>query len=169
MYIPVHTVPTILFDPKKIFMDPPGFVVDRFLSSLRSALFLATYVANFKMTTCTIRNLVLDDPWWAPCLGGVASGLSILIEPDRRRGELALYVVPRALQGVMRMFRKKSWLGRLLRWKWFAVFNFQLATALWMYILALNGWKRPVNKLNRSVLKKIFGKPKNNIGFAIST
>ncbi|KAF8760001.1 peroxisome organization [Rhizoctonia solani] len=44
--------------------------------------------------------------WW---LGGFLSGLSLLVEDKRRRGELAMYVLPRGLESAWGVMRRRGW------------------------------------------------------------
>ena len=68
--------------------------------SVRSGAFLATFIATIWGAICCSRNVLQDDVPWGPGLGCCLAGLSCLIEPHGRRVELALYVLPRALQSV---------------------------------------------------------------------
>ena len=42
-------------------------------------------------------------------LGGLLSGLSLLVEEKRRRGELAMYVLPRGLESAWGVLRRRGW------------------------------------------------------------
>lgn len=47
---------------------------------------------------------------------GVASGLSLFLEQKRRRGELAMYVLPKGLESAWVMARGKGWVFRTGKW-----------------------------------------------------
>ena len=54
-----------------------------------------------------IRALFISKPsYW---LGGLLSGLSLFVEAKRRRGELAMYVLPKALESAWVMARGKGY------------------------------------------------------------
>lgn len=42
-------------------------------------------------------------------LGGLLSGLSLFVEDKRRRGELAMYVLPRGLESAWGVMRRRGW------------------------------------------------------------
>ena len=80
------------------------------MAALRSAAFLSTFVASFWIAVCTSRTLLFarilprishnfwDGPYGCVLAGCLTCGGSILIENGRRRGEMALYVLPRAVR-----------------------------------------------------------------------
>jgi hypothetical protein len=88
------------------------------LSILRSSFFLTTFVVSYWLAVCVSRTLLLarllpwvshdfwDGPHGCAFLGSLVCGGSIFIEQGRRRGEMALYVAPRAL----RTWIPDSWL-----------------------------------------------------------
>ncbi|KAF8640570.1 hypothetical protein AX17_000232 [Amanita inopinata Kibby_2008] len=87
------------------------------MGAMRSATFLSTFVASYWYTVCLTRTLVLarlfpwishdfwDGPYGCLLAGSLICGNSIWIESGRRRGEMALYVLPKAL----RTFLPDSW------------------------------------------------------------
>ena len=88
-------------------------------AALRSACFLSAFVASYWYAVCLTRTLVLarffpwishdfwDGPYGCLLAGSFACGNSIWIENGRRRGEMALYVLPRALRTCL----SNSWLN----------------------------------------------------------
>lgn len=74
---------------------------------MRSSAFLASFIAIIWYAICLTRTRIghqllgMDqtrlDNTLAPFIGCALCGLSLLIESRHRRGEMALYVVPRAL------------------------------------------------------------------------
>ncbi|KAF8846379.1 hypothetical protein BDN67DRAFT_940190 [Paxillus ammoniavirescens] len=108
IYLPVHFLPLLLTRPSSIIRLhgalPP------FLSAVRGASFLSTFVSSFWLATCFTRTLVLarlfpnvshdiwDGSYGCILAGSLVCGASIWIENPRRRGELALYVLPKALK-----------------------------------------------------------------------
>jgi hypothetical protein len=84
-------------------------MLSTFLAALRSATFLSTFVASYWYTVCITRTLVFarlfpfvshdfwDGPYGCVMAGSLACGSSIWIENGQRRGEMALYVLPRAI------------------------------------------------------------------------
>lgn len=79
-----------------------------FIGSARSSIFLATFITLNWYPVCLVRSRLgpkllphwtpqqLEDTY-GPGLGSLTCGLSSLVEFPKRRGELALFVAPRAL------------------------------------------------------------------------
>lgn len=86
----------------------PRFLFYPLLATLRSASFLATFIASVWAGVCMTRQLFQTDIPQGPLLGGFLAGWSILLERKSRRGELALYVLPRAIWSVMHRFKKQA-------------------------------------------------------------
>ncbi|KIM33988.1 hypothetical protein M408DRAFT_88986 [Serendipita vermifera MAFF 305830] len=123
IYLPVHTIPTLLVDPKRIIKDP--FAVISAVS--RSSAFLATFISAIFSTICLSRTIIgprvfpnlshqtIDGSSGGVTLGCILCCLSLYIERGRRRGEIALYVLPRAIRTLF----KEAWLrsdGRSVQW-----------------------------------------------------
>ena len=61
----------------------------------------------FKHIPQWLIDWLLSKPaFW---LTGMISGLSLLVEAKRRRGELAMYVLPKGLESAWVMARGKGW------------------------------------------------------------
>lgn len=161
IYMPVHFLPTLLFSPAKIFNNPTKFFKQKLLNVLRSAIFLTTYQTNVKSTHCIVRNIIKDDPSATSALAGFMGGLSILLEHPRRRTELTLYVLPRALEACfnyMTKYHGTETAGRLVAKgvPIASVVAFQAAIAIWVTIKAKKEWGK-LNSLNKNGLKAVFG------------
>ena len=57
--------------------------------------------------------LISKGSFWIP---GFAAGLSLFVEEKRRRGELAMYVLPKGLESAWVMARGKGWVFRTGKW-----------------------------------------------------
>jgi hypothetical protein len=79
------------------------------ISVARSSAFLATFIALTWTGICLTRNLIHEDVDMGPRLASFLSGWSILIEHPRRRGDVLMYVMPRAVY---------SWMYRNTLMKW---------------------------------------------------
>ncbi len=110
------------------------------------------------MSQCYGRAFLQDDPWYLSVFGGFCSGLSLMVEHSKRRVELCLYVIPRALEILMRLVPKKmKFLYEFFRWKPLPILTFQSAIALWMTLMAVKGGRKYSNGLNMTVLTVVFG------------
>lgn len=112
IYLPVFIVPTLLFRRRQLIRDPLGNLAHILKGSGRSAAFLATFVSATWGGVCLGRTTLFPklfpsvsqwywDAGFAPQLGSFLCGFALLLESKRRRGEMALYVAPRALYAVM--------------------------------------------------------------------
>ncbi|TFK77093.1 hypothetical protein BDN72DRAFT_890869 [Pluteus cervinus] len=111
LYFPVHFLPTVLTRPRTLLQ--PDRAATLLFNALRSAAFLSTFVTSYWYTVCLTRTLVLarllpfishnfwDGPYGCVMAGCLACGGSIWIENPRRRGEMALYVLPRAIRACL--------------------------------------------------------------------
>ncbi|KAI9460575.1 hypothetical protein BJY52DRAFT_1203792 [Lactarius psammicola] len=139
LYLPVHVLPILIRQPQKLFSFPA--ILDTFLGIVRSASFLSAFVSSFWAAVCFTRTLVVaralprishdfyDGPFGCVLAGCLACGGSIWIESGRRRGEMALYVLPRAIRACL-----PNWWLRSGRKSVYAieriVFTLSLATLL---------------------------------------
>ncbi|KAF8489481.1 hypothetical protein F5888DRAFT_1746487 [Russula emetica] len=123
IYGALHVVPMLLFK-RSAFAHAPGPMLLRAgWGSMRSAVFLAVFVAIYQGYFCGVQNVhralvgrphipawllaavVSKRRFW---LGGLLSGMSVLIEAKHRRGELAMYVLPKGLESAWVAARGKG-------------------------------------------------------------
>ncbi|KAI9306342.1 hypothetical protein BJ944DRAFT_160060 [Cunninghamella echinulata] len=107
LYFTVHFTPHLIFRRDKLVQDPIGSGLNILKASTRSSAFIATYISLIWYSICLTRtrighqvlgvNQTILDDTLGPLIGCMMCGLSLLIENKHRRGEMALYVVPRAL------------------------------------------------------------------------
>ena len=107
----VHFLPVLLTRPRSLLRIPKSIRVLK--GVIRSAAFLSTFVASIWSAVCLTRTLLVarllpfishdfyDGPFGCIMAGCLACGHSIWIENGRRRGEMALYVLPRALRACL--------------------------------------------------------------------
>ena len=93
IYLPVHFLPTILFEPKRIFQEPLLWLKKKGWNVMVSSIFLTTYQFNMKYTICKLRNWCKDDLWWHGPAGGFMTGIALFIENERRRPELVEFFI----------------------------------------------------------------------------
>jgi hypothetical protein len=106
-----HFIPILVTRPNILLR--PNRLLTTFMSALRSATFLSTFVSSYWYTVCLTRSLVLakyfprishdfwDGPFGCIFAGCLVCGSSIWIENGKRRGEMALYVGPRAIRTIL--------------------------------------------------------------------
>jgi len=160
IYLPVHFLPMILFEPKKVIADPLSFIKRKGYNLMVSSVFLTTYQFNMKLTMCLLRNWRRADEVWHPSVGGFMSGLSLFIESPFRRPELMLYTLPRAMEVAMRLIPNRDHFAAIykaLRCVYLPVFSFQIAMSVWMTVIAIPKGIETSNSINMTVLKILFG------------
>ncbi|KAF5732268.1 Mitochondrial import inner membrane translocase [Tripterygium wilfordii] len=96
LYFSLTFVPFVVLRLQK-FMDAPlrtCFLAVR--GAVRSTAFLSAFVGIFQAVICLHRRVASKDHKLVYWIAGGISALSVLLEKKPRRGELALYVLPRA-------------------------------------------------------------------------
>ncbi|GER50846.1 mitochondrial import inner membrane translocase [Striga asiatica] len=96
LYFSLTFVPFVVLRLQK-FMDAPVRTCWHAVTgAVRSTTFLSAFVGIFQGVICLHRKVALRDHKLVYWLAGGISALSVLLEKKARRGELALYVLPRA-------------------------------------------------------------------------
>ncbi|KAF7306930.1 hypothetical protein MIND_00485600 [Mycena indigotica] len=154
IYLPVQFLPILLSRPRAL-LDPKRILQSLF-GALRSAMFLSTFLSSFWFSVCVTRTLVVarmlpsvSHDFWDSELGCILAGCmvcgsSIWIENGRRRGEMALYVLPKALRAWLprRWIRSQSWKLQLAERLTFILSLSSLMTAASHYPHVLRGLSR---------------------------
>ncbi|CDP19846.1 unnamed protein product [Coffea canephora] len=96
LYFSLTFVPFVVLRLQK-FMDAPIRTCWHAVTgAVRSTTFLSAFVGIFQAVICLHRKVAVKDHKLVYWFAGLMSGLSVLLEKKARRGELALYVLPRA-------------------------------------------------------------------------
>jgi len=126
IYGALHFIPMLLFKRKEVARNPAKMLLRAAFGTGRSTTFLATFVTIYQTYLCTKNNIFEaflslkgSAPLWATSLcmskpsfwvGGFLSGLALFVEERRRRAELAMYVLPKALESTWKVARGKGYL-----------------------------------------------------------
>ncbi|KAL2526917.1 Mitochondrial import inner membrane translocase subunit Tim17/Tim22/Tim23 family protein [Abeliophyllum distichum] len=96
LYFSLTFVPFVVLRLQK-FMDAPVRTCWHAVTgAVRSTTFLSAFVGIFQGVICSHRKVALKDHKLVYWVAGGIAALSVLLEKKARRGELALYVLPRA-------------------------------------------------------------------------
>ncbi|KAJ8083992.1 hypothetical protein PM082_002759 [Marasmius tenuissimus] len=118
IYLPAHIVPILITRPSSLLK--PRRALAAVLGACRSATFLSTFISSYWFAVCFTRTIALarvfpfishgfwDGPYGCILAGCLTCGSSIFIENWRRRGEMALYVLPRAIRTCIPDFQSRS-------------------------------------------------------------
>lgn len=89
--------------------------VHKFLTLLRTGALPSSLLTHplTKIPQWVTDILISKFSFWVP---GFAAGLSLFVEEKRRRGELAMYVLPKGLESVWVMARGKGLVFRTGKW-----------------------------------------------------
>ncbi|KAJ7255851.1 hypothetical protein B0H12DRAFT_1202125 [Mycena haematopus] len=135
VYSALHFIPPILLRWKQFRADPGRVLIRSGLGSVRSSAFLGAFVVIYHGTIClkhqsyarimsspflrkllpqpVIDLLISKGSYWIP---GFLAGLASLIEEERRRAELAMYVLPKGLESVWVAARGRGLVFRTGNW-----------------------------------------------------
>ncbi|PFH47134.1 hypothetical protein AMATHDRAFT_152910 [Amanita thiersii Skay4041] len=141
IYGALHFIPPILFKSKTFVNNPRRVMIRAGLGSIRSSAFLGVFVVIYQTLFCykhylhrnltelklkpshatalaaipqsTIDILISKGSFW---LLGFAAGLALFIEEKRRRGELAMYVLPKGLESLWVAARGKGLVFKTGKW-----------------------------------------------------
>ncbi|GAA6038526.1 hypothetical protein JCM8097_004613 [Rhodosporidiobolus ruineniae] len=122
VYAGLHFIPPIILRRKAFLRDPRTALLKSLLGTLRSCSFLATFVTLFQGLVCFQRTLYYSVhgkvPEWIErivvhkfyyWLTGFSTCLALFIEEKKRRRELAMYVLPRGLESLWSVLRRRSY------------------------------------------------------------
>ncbi|KAF9014766.1 hypothetical protein BDZ89DRAFT_962571 [Hymenopellis radicata] len=121
VYGALHFLPPILFRTTAFMRNPTRMLLKALMGTAKSCTFLGVYVVIYQASICARSNFheffstlpvtswmhlpqwlvdflfVSRASYWIP---GVATGLSMFAEEKKRRAELAMYVLPKALESL---------------------------------------------------------------------
>ncbi|SCV72374.1 BQ2448_3911 [Microbotryum intermedium] len=122
VYGALHVIPPILLRSKVFMKDPQRVLRKSVFGTIRSCSFLATFVVIFQSLVCSQRNIYHmihgRVPAWVErvllhkgyyWVSGFLTCLSLFIEEKKRRGELAMYVLPRGMESLWSVLRRRSY------------------------------------------------------------
>ncbi|ORX55559.1 hypothetical protein DM01DRAFT_1362575 [Hesseltinella vesiculosa] len=119
VYGTLHFVPMIFLRTKHLKKDPTKMISKTAWATLKSGAFLATFITLYQYQVCSHRNLVQSN-WFRGnskylyyLFGFVCSYSSIFLEDKRRRSELALYVLPKAIYSFYNILYQKKMMIRV--------------------------------------------------------
>ena len=119
---------------------------------IRSTLFLSIYVATFRFMLCHTKNFRGKMDRYNVLMSCFVCSFAIFFEPQSRRSEIAMYLVPRALESLWNMQVKK---GRVVNLKFGEELVFALSMALLMY--CYQNKPEVIKPSYHSLMKKFFG------------
>ncbi|EIE89776.1 hypothetical protein RO3G_14487 [Rhizopus delemar RA 99-880] len=120
IYGTLHFVPMFLLRTQHLRKDPLTMLSKTTKATLRSGAFLATFVTLYQYQICMHRQLLktgllgrLNSKYLYGLAGFFCSYPAIFIEDKKRRSELALYVLPKAVQSFYSIAYSHQWIFKL--------------------------------------------------------
>ena len=133
-YLHIHLIPVLIFKFKLLKKGDKKYIFQQLKhvlkGTLKSCLFLSTYIALFRYGLCVFKNLRHKVDRWNVILAGFLSGFGLLWEPPGRRTELALYFLPRFLEALWGFSKKRQWVTPI---KHGEIIIFAIAMGIIMY------------------------------------
>ncbi|KAI3653646.1 hypothetical protein MP228_001593 [Amoeboaphelidium protococcarum] len=108
MYLPLNLAMMLLLRHGLLAKDGKKFILRLIVSSTRSSLFITLFASLAWLVPCYFRNYITPgrETTMAYLMNGFVSGCTVLIEqPQSRRLELAMYCLPRAIEGCWNLLR----------------------------------------------------------------
>ncbi|KAF9433533.1 hypothetical protein BGZ76_009312 [Entomortierella beljakovae] len=135
VYATLNFVPLLVLRLKKLMQDPTGVLTKVSFNTLRSSVFLAVYVVVYHFFICSQRNLIIGGYttanfkalYWI--YGFICSGAGIMVEQEGRRAELAMYVLPKAVESVYKILQQRNYVKGVKHWE---VMTFSAAMSIIM-------------------------------------
>ncbi|KAI9248612.1 hypothetical protein BY458DRAFT_526365 [Sporodiniella umbellata] len=119
VYGTLHLVPALLLKSQHFKKDPLGMLKKIIWATLKSGTFLGTFVTLYQYQMCMHRELWIkhgsrwNSKYFYGWAGFVCAYVSIFFEDKKRRGELALYVLPKAATSLYLIFYSHNWIFKL--------------------------------------------------------
>lgn len=129
MYVPLYFLP-LLLDPAQLRARPLRILAAAGLRVCRSSLFLGLFISTIWFSVCRVRRALRNDTTLGPLLGSALCGWWVFLEGRSRQLELALYVLPRALESY---WRQLAAAGAVRGVPYGDVLMFCIASAITMY------------------------------------
>ncbi|KAL3149605.1 hypothetical protein ABBQ32_002374 [Trebouxia sp. C0010 RCD-2024] len=107
LYMSISLVPYVVLNLKRALRNPLGTAGHAVGSAVRSTSFLSAFVGLYSSFITLHRKLFSWDHKLVYYAAGLVASGSILIEKKSRRSELALYVMPRAVDSFVLALTKK--------------------------------------------------------------
>ncbi|KAE9612122.1 putative transmembrane protein [Lupinus albus] len=100
LYFSLTFVPFVVLHLQKFTSAPFRTCWFAIKGAIRSTSFLSAFVGIFQAVICLHRKVASRDHKLVYWIAGGVAALSVLLEKKARRGELALYVLPRAVDSL---------------------------------------------------------------------
>jgi len=151
-YIPFHLIPFLLFKLKRLKKQPAKTVLMALLHYVKSIVFMAGYNTILKWWLCKNTHIFGKMTSTGPSFGAFLSAWSCFLEPEGRRTEICLFILPRFLETlwnylIHRKLAKPIWGGENL------LFGVAMGTIVYYY----SKMDKAIKPSYNGVLKRFMG------------
>ena len=112
-YFSIHYVPYVVLNVTKAITNPLTTLFRATKATVRSTTFISTYVAVYMGVVCAHRNSGLPNHRSLYYIAGIIAGGALLVENKSRRTDLALWLMPRAVDSLVLVMLHKGLLPRV--------------------------------------------------------
>ncbi|CAK59338.1 unnamed protein product (macronuclear) [Paramecium tetraurelia] len=131
-YIPIHLIPLLLFQRKKLKQNPGKTIKQFLLEFCGSLFFVAGYISACKYVFCVLRTLKYNNRI-SLSFSGLFSGVFLFGEKLNRRAEITIFLAPKFLETVWHMLQKRNLVMKIDYWEYF-VFGIAMGIINYYYI-----------------------------------
>lgn len=108
LYLPIHSLPVIIFKLNRLRKEPLKILFNLLKNVVKSSLFLSLYVSIFWYFACVFKKMRHKVDQWNIILASIVCSFALLIEPQNRRVEVALFMFPRFLEQMWYSLEKRG-------------------------------------------------------------
>mmetsp|Transcript_34185 Transcript_34185/g.59798 ORF Transcript_34185/g.59798 Transcript_34185/m.59798 type:complete len:200 (-) Transcript_34185:280-879(-) len=98
IYSPVHILPLLVFRRKQLLANPQETLKKLIIAIARSSLFVGLFNFNARIGLCYSNGILKGMRPISSVIGSILAAMAINIEDPKRRQELSMYLLPRALE-----------------------------------------------------------------------
>ncbi|KAI9596427.1 hypothetical protein BDF19DRAFT_31276 [Syncephalis fuscata] len=109
LYLPLNVITVLFYARKKILTNPLDLLRRITKGTVRSSLFLSSYVTMAYLLPCWLRHILQRDSIIFKIIGGTAAGFCATIDAPGRRLELGMYCLTRAIETMWNCGVKWRW------------------------------------------------------------
>jgi hypothetical protein len=151
VYLPVHLAPLLIFKLKALMTNPVPHLNKLLISLLKSCGFISAFGFLIRYGLCRFGSVFgYGRLTWA--CSTVLASLSLGIETENRRTELALYLLPRALEACWNMSVSRHWVKSLPQGDWLL-----FAVAISTLMCYFQTDPKNIKPTYRSIFRILFG------------
>ncbi|KAI8912375.1 hypothetical protein DFJ77DRAFT_468143 [Powellomyces hirtus] len=164
VYAALNFVPMLLLKPGTFVKNPAEITLRNIRSTFRSSVFLSVFIFIFQSGICAQRTLATHPSPSIPAffrrdhkaiyyIMGMICSSSIFLEQKSRRGELAMYVLPKGLQSLWNVLYQR---GKIFYIPYFDVWMSSAAMGILMSVYQAE--PEHMSSLLFKVMNKVIGR-----------